>query len=319
MRRMRRCARHFLSAALSLLIAAPGWPADQESAPNTEALSLTVALTVPTSYYFRGITQSNAGFQVQPFLELKANLYEGGEKDVLTGVHVKAAGWAHMQSVAAPIATNYYEQDIYLTAGVSLFKRVTLEGGWNLYAYPGIGSAAQVQEAFGRIGFDDGGIWPFKLPADQDFSIAPYILFAGETSGGADGAAAFGGRRGVYMELGIDPGYVVGFSTDWSARFHLPLVVGMSLSDYYQVATSAGLTDKTFGFADLGLVVDVPLKVIPARYGKWTLSGGPHFLWLGSNNKVIAGPGTSGALNAVNVTGGSGFELWGFAGLKIEY
>jgi len=121
------------------------------------------------------------------------------------------------------------------------------------------------------------------------------------------------------MELSIDPGYVVGFSADRSARFHLPLVVGLSLSDYYQVATSAGLTDKTFGFADLGLVVDVPLKVIPARYGKWTLSGGPHFLWLGSNNKVIAGPGTSGALNAVNVTGGSGFELWGFAGLKIEY
>jgi hypothetical protein len=252
-------------------------------------------------------------------VELRGNLYEGGEKDILTGAYVKVAGWSHVQSVAAPIATNYYEQDVYLSAGISLFKRLTLEGGWNLYAYPGIGSAAQVQEVFGKVVFDDGGIWPFKLPGDQDFALSPYLLIAGETSGGADGAGAFGGGRGLYMELGIDPGYSVEFSKGWSARIHLPLVVGLGLDTYYEVATSAGLADETFGFADLGLVVDVPLKFVPARYGRWTLAGGPHFLWLGNNNKLIAGPPTLGAFNALNVTGGNGFEVWSFAGLKIEY
>ena len=307
-----------LAAALLAFLVAPAWAGDAPP-PNTGAFSFTAILNVPTAYYFRGIAQSNAGFHFQPYLELKANLYEGGEKDVLTGGYLKAAGWSHFQSVAAPITTNYYEQDVYLSGGLVFFKRLTLEGGWNLYAYPGIGSAAQVQEVFGKVGFDDSGIWPFKLPGDQDFALSPYVLIAGETSGGADGAASFGGRRGIYLETGIDPGYSIDFTRTWSARFHLPVVLGLGVDNYYEVAADTGIIDKTFGFADLGLVVDVPLKFIPPRFGKWTVSGGPHFLWLGSNNKLLAGPPSSNALNGLNVTAGKGFEVWAVAGLKIEY
>jgi hypothetical protein len=308
-----------LFAALLAQTGAPAWAADEPPPPNTGAFSFTGVFNIPTSYYFRGIAQSNAGFQFQPYLELKVNLYEGGEKDVLTGGYVKAASFSHFQSVAAPIGTNYYEQDVYLTGGLAFFKRLTLEGGWNLYAYPGIGSAAQVQEVVGKVGFDDSGVWPFKLPGDQDFALSPYMLVAGETSGGADGASPYGGKRGIYLEIGIDPGYAVDFSKNWSARFHLPFVLGLSLDKYYEVATATGVTDKTFGFADLGFVVDVPLRFVPARYGKWTFSGGPHLLWLGSNNKLLAGPPNANALNGLNVTGGTGFEVWAVAGVKVEY
>jgi len=308
-----------LAAALVAIPLAGRASAEDPPAPNTGAFSFTVNLNMPTSYYFRGIAQSNAGVQFEPYLELKANLYEGGEKDVLTGGYVKAAGFAHFNSVAPPIKTNYYEQDLYLSAGLVFFKRLTLEGGWNLYAYPGIGSSAQVQEVYGKVGFDDGGIWPFKLPGDQDFSLSPYVLFAGETSGSADGAGAFGGKHGIYMEMGIDPGYALDIAKDWPVRLHLPFTLGLSLSNYYEVATATGVKDQTFGFADLGFVADVPLKFVPARYGKWTISGGPHLLWLGSNNKLLAGPPGPQALNGLNVTGGKGFEVYGIAGLKIEY
>jgi hypothetical protein len=293
--------------------------AEDPPPPNTGALSLTVNLNFPTAYYFRGIAQSNAGFHFQPYLEIKANLYEGGDKDVLTGGFVKVAGFSHFQSVQAPIRTNYYEQDIYLSGGLTFFKRLSLEGGWNLYAYPGIGSSAQVQEVFGKASFDDGGLWPFKLPRDQDLSLSPYALVAGETSGGADGAGALGGKRGIYLELGIDPGYSVDVAKDWPVRLHLPFTLGLSLDKYYEVATSSGVTDSTFGFADLGFMVDVPLKFVPTRFGKWTASAGPHLLWLGANNRLLAGPPGSRALNGLDVTGGKGFEVWGIAGLKIEY
>jgi len=66
-----------LVATLCVFGGAPSWAGEAPPPPNTGALSLTVVLNVPTSYYFRGIAQSNAGFQLQPFLELKANLYEG--------------------------------------------------------------------------------------------------------------------------------------------------------------------------------------------------------------------------------------------------
>lgn len=312
-------SRLLLSAFLAAVLVSPAWAqAPLTPPPNTGAFSFTITLNVPSSYYFRGIAQSNAGFQFQPYLELKANLYEGGEKDVVTGGYLKAAGWSHFNSVAAPITTNYYEQDLYLSGGLVLLKRVTLEGGWNLYAYPGIGSAAQVQEIFGKLSFDDSGLWPVKLPGDQDFALSPYVLIAGETSGGADGAGALGGGKGTYLELGIDPGYTVDFTQAWSVRFHLPFVLGLSLDKYYEVATGTGVTDKTFGFADLGFAADVPLKFVPARYGRWTFSSGIHLLWLGDNTTLLAGPpGT--ALNALNVTGGKDLEVWGVTGVKIEY
>ncbi len=312
-----------LTVALVAFLTAPAW-ADEQAAPaaptppNTGAFSFTMTLNFPTSYYFRGIAQSNAGFHFQPYAELKASLYDGGDTDIVTNGYLKVAGFSHFQSVAPPITKNYYEQDVYLTAGLVLMKRLTLESGWNLYAYPS-GLASQVQEVFGKVGFDDGGLWPFKLPGDQDFSLSPYVLIAGETSGGADGARSFGGHLGTYMEFGIDPGYSVDFTKDWSARFHLPFTLGLSLAHYYEVATSTGVTDKTFGYADQGFAADVPLKFIPARYGKWTFSSGVHLLWLGGNNKLLAGPASASALNGLNVTGGKGFEVWGVTGVKLEY
>ena len=57
----------------------------------------------------------------------------------------------------------------------------------------------------------------------------------------------------------------------------------------------------------------------------WTVSacvagsGGPHLLWLGSNAQRLAGPPNPNALNALNVTSGSGFQVYGMVGLKIEY
>ena len=311
-------SRLLLAAFLAAFLVTPAWAGEPPPPPNTGAFSFTINLNFPSSYYFRGIAQSNAGFQFQPYLELKANLYEGGEKDVVSGGFLKAATWSHFNSVAAPITTNYYEQDIYLSGGLVLLKRATLEAGWNLYAYPGIGSAAQVQEVFGKLSFDDSGLWPFKLPGDQDFALSPYVLIAGETSGGADGAGALGGGKGTYLELGIDPGYVIDLTKDWSVRLHLPFVLGLSLDKYYEVATGTGVNDKTFGFADLGLAADVPLKFVPARYGRWTFSSGIHLLWLGDNTTLLAGPpGT--ALNALNVTGGKDLEVWGVTGVKIEY
>jgi hypothetical protein len=77
----------FLFAAMLVaLLAAPAW-ADEPAPPppNTGALSLTINLNFPTAYFFRGIAQSNAGFQFEPYVELKANVFEGGEKDVLSG------------------------------------------------------------------------------------------------------------------------------------------------------------------------------------------------------------------------------------------
>ena len=84
-----------LAAASIMMLAAPAW-ADEPPGPNTGVFALTINLNFPTSYYFRGIAQNNAGFQFEPYLELKENVYEGGEKDVLSGGYLKVAGFSHL-------------------------------------------------------------------------------------------------------------------------------------------------------------------------------------------------------------------------------
>ena len=79
------------------------------------------------------------------------------------------------------------------------------------------------------------------------------------------------------------------------------------------------MKDETFGFADLGIAADIPLKFMPTRYGKWTFTTGVHTLWLGGNSKRLAGPSSNDALNGLNVTGGKGTEVWAPTGIKIEY
>jgi len=149
----------FIAAVFCSMVAVPVRAEDPPAPPlpNTGALSFTFNFNFPTSYYFRGIAQSNAGFMFQPYAEVRGTVYEGDENAFLSNTYLKVAGFAHFQSIEPPITNNYYEQDLYLTAGAVLMKRLTLETGWDLYAYPS-GISSQVQEVFGKVAFDDSGL-----------------------------------------------------------------------------------------------------------------------------------------------------------------
>ncbi len=102
----RQIARGILFATpLITMSPVTGWAEDQPAPaapppPNTGAFSFTFNLTFPTAYYFRGIAQSNAGFQFEPYAELKATLYTGEDTDPLKSAYVKVAGFSHFQAVA---------------------------------------------------------------------------------------------------------------------------------------------------------------------------------------------------------------------------
>jgi hypothetical protein len=66
--RSRRTA--VLIVVLCALLGAAAWAADEPPPPNTGALSFTAVLNIPTAYYFRGIAQSNVGFQRMPTLSM---------------------------------------------------------------------------------------------------------------------------------------------------------------------------------------------------------------------------------------------------------
>ncbi|MYK87628.1 MAG: hypothetical protein F4018_04375 [Acidobacteria bacterium] len=124
--------------------------------------------------------------------------------------------------------------------------------------------------------------------------LQPHLALAIEVNGQADGGAS----EGVYFELGIEPGFDL---AGGSLSLGVPLTLGMSLNNYYE---DGGLTNDTFGYLDLGLVLGMPLNV-PESFGSWELSGGAHMLLLGRY------------LESLN--GGRQYQAIGSLGLSIGY
>ena len=90
----------------------------------------------------------------------------------------------------------------------------------------------------------------------------------------------FGDRQGSWLGLNAAPTYVA-FSEDaYPLTLSLPLALGLSLSEYYELP---GQGDDTFGFFSVGFSTSVPLAFIPADYGAWSAYAGVNVFVLGDN------------------------------------
>lgn len=85
----------------------------------------------------------------------------------------------------------------------------------------------------------------------------------------------------------------------YSARFAslaVPVKVGLSLSDYYELAGK----DNTFGFASVGAEVTVPLGGM-SKIGRWNIHGGVEIQRLGETTRVFNGGDRSMVIASVGV------------------
>jgi hypothetical protein len=107
--------------------------------------------------------------------------------------------------------------------------------------------------------------------------------------------------KGIYMGLGLAPGYTVFEDASVSLNVSAPLTFGFSVKDYYRVNGK----DQTFGYFSGGPLFTVGLKFIPTTFGTWLLKAGVQFLVLNSN------------LEAVNT--GESFVPIGSVGVAMTY
>ena len=130
------------------------------------------------------------------------------------------------------------------------------------------------------------------------FALNPSILFAFETKGEALPAD---GKKGIYMGIGLAPGYTFFADSSFPVNISAPMTFGFSLKDYYTVNGQ----NQTFGYFSGGPLITLPLKFIPDTFGNWSLKAGVQFLVLNSN------------LKAVNTN--DGFVPIGSVGLSLTY
>jgi hypothetical protein len=277
---MRARAVRIAVAATWLLAGVAAGPADaaEEPAPNTGRLSLSAGVDFPTDYYFRGIVQETEDYIIQPYAELTIKLFES--KTPLTALALTLGTWNSLHGGPTGLRGSdesgvhdpeiWYESDFYAKLSFMLFEDLTAGVIYTAYMSPN-GKFSTVEEVAFSLAYADS-----KLLGP--FALNPSVLLAIETSGQADA----GRDEGVYLQLGLAPGYTFNAGGTYPVALTFPLVVGLSLDDYYE-RVGVGGDDDTYGYFSGGVGVSVPLAFIPRAFGTWQAKASVNVLHLGDN------------------------------------
>ncbi len=133
----------------------------------------------------------------------------------------------------------------------------------------------------------------FKFALDDSAALGraatkPYVLFAHELDGQADG----GVEEGTYFEVGAAPGFPVG---RWTVS--VPLRAGFSLGNYYEGV----LGDETLRVLQRRAVSSRSrCRACRRRVGSWNIHGGVEYVRLGDRNAEILGD-TSKVIGSIGI------------------
>jgi hypothetical protein len=277
-----------MSGIAALLLNAA--PAAAQSGSNTGALTFTGSFDYASIYFFRGIRQeTDPGLTFFAAGDLGISLLSGDGRIKSAAVNIGV--WNALTTGSSGSdgfsGHSHYEEDFYAILNLGFGRGVNLATAYTAYTSP-------------NLTFDTIEELAFKV--SKTHWLAPYGLIAQELG---DGQADGGNNKGTYVELGIGPSWPLGGG---KATFTMPVKVGLSANDYYELGTS----DKKFGFLDVGGLLTWPLSEKSGRFGAWNIHGSVDYLYLGN--------GTFTASVNVNADGDQhDFQVIGIVGIGVSY
>lgn len=286
--------RHAVAAAalaMTIVIFAPPSAAAQGTiGPDPGKISLVGGLDFTNAYMFRGLRQDDTRVIMFPFVEASVDLHD--DDDGLEDVALLVGSWNSLHTGAAgttgPSGKMWYESRFYAGAAFTFDAGLTVGGTYTAYTSPN-NSFSTVKEVGVRVSADD------RL-TPGGFALRPHALIAFEMDTAPGIGQADGGQdAGTYLEVGIAPGI-----NDLGFALTIPIKLGMSLNDYYELAG----VDHPFGFLSLGAVASVPIGPTTS-YGAWNVHGGLEFQSLGDTPEAF--------------NGGDQSKLIGFVGVGFSY
>jgi hypothetical protein len=201
-----------------------------------------------------------------PSGDLGISLMSGGNGGV-KNVSVNFGVWNSLQTGSSGLNGQtkklHYEEDFYATLSLGLAQNMAFATTYTAYTSPNalFGTTHEIL---------------FKVA--QASKIAPYGLIAFELAGGADG----GGNKGSYVELGVGPSWPL---QGGKVTVGVPVKVGLSANNYYEHPVTG--VDSKFGFLDVGVLLTIPLSVVPSSFGAWNFHIGGDVLTFGETTKYF--------------------------------
>ncbi|MHA3773605.1 hypothetical protein ACXR0O_18880 [Verrucomicrobiota bacterium sgz303538] len=255
-----------------------------------------IGINVVSQYISRGVIFENQGAILQPYADLYFKLYEG--EGFLNKVQLNLGIWNSFQSrkTDAGVADDngsarrhgsttdsWYEFDF--TAGISFTfaKYWTFTPSYYTFLSPNDGFAT-FQGLNLKLAFDDTEF----LGA---FALHPYVqvLFELENKAGT------GPDEGVYYEVGIAPSFPIGPVTAT-----IPITAGFGSDGFYgSLNQHTGQVDNEwFGYVSAGINLSYGLTFIPECFGKWSVSAGYTYYYLGDGTRDFNTPQRGGSVRS---------------------
>ena len=248
--------------------------AQEPADPNPGAISTSGGIDIQSTYMFRGIRQHSTGIAAWPWVDLGFAAYAGD--GTIKSVSINVGSWnsQHTGDTGSdgPSQKLWYESDFYTTLGIGFGGGVSLGTTYTAYTSPN-NSFTTVKELMFKVAVDDSA--RFGKAAFKPYGIVARELDAEPGVGQADG----GLEAGTYFETGVAPGFAFP-----KASIAIPIKVGLSLGNYYEVAG----VDETFGFLSVSGILTVPLGSA-SKYGAWNIHGGAEYQKLGANTASFNG------------------------------
>jgi hypothetical protein len=275
-----------------VLTSAPAF-AQEAKDPNPGALTLTGSIDVVNQYMFRGFRQNSSGIAIWPAMDLGISAYSG--EGGLKSASINFGTWNSLHTgdtgQDGPSGKLWYESDFYATLGLGFGGGTSFSTTYTAYTSPNNGFTT-VKEIMFKFAVDDSG----KL---GKAAVKPYIAVAREFDAEPGRGQADGGENaGTYVEIGFAPGYSAS-----KASIAFPIKVGLSGSNYYELATPTGFEDNKFGYFSIAGIVTVPLGGT-SSFGAWNIHGGVEYQKLGTTTESFNG----GESNQVIGSFGIGFS-----------
>jgi hypothetical protein len=229
---------------------------------------ITGGLDFVNQYNFRGIRQNTEGISIWPYVDFGFTPYRGDGGLKTVGANLGTWNAFHSQINEDDFGTGnkWYESDLYATLGLG-FGPAALAFTYTSYTSPA-DLFAHVKELAVKLSYDDSA----QLGKG---ALKPYVITAFELDD--DGQADAGDSKGVYLELGVAPGYAGS-----RASLAIPVKVGLSASDYYEFGTGE---DSKFGYFSVAGIVTVPMGAHA------NIHGGVELQTFGDNVKAYNGFG----------------------------
>jgi hypothetical protein len=242
---------------------------------------------------FRGFRQNSSGIAIWPAMDLGISAYSG--EGGLKSASINFGTWNSLHTgdtgQDGPSGKLWYESDFYATLGLGFGGGTSFSTTYTAYTSPNNGFTT-VKEIMFKFAVDDSG----KL---GKAAVKPYIAVAREFDAEPGRGQADGGENaGTYVEIGFAPGYSAS-----KASIAFPIKVGLSGSNYYELATPTGFEDNKFGYFSIAGIVTVPLGGT-SSFGAWNIHGGVEYQKLGTTTEFFNG----GESNQVIGSFGIGFS-----------